>query len=331
MTRKLLALLLVVTLLIAACGDDKESSSDNKKTGTETSQDTQAKSTITISGAFALYPMVQKWADEYKALHPEVEFNISAGGAGKGMSDVLAGAVDVAMVSREIRAEETDQGAVAFAVTKDAVVATVNADNPVLDQLLTVGLTPEKGKAIWIDGEITTWGEVVGSDNDDPISVYTRADSAGAAEVWALFIGGEAQEDLVAGIGMQGDPGLAEAVRQDSMGIGFNNIGFAYDLTTGQAVEGIKVVPVDLNGDGQISDDENFYSDKASVTAAIADGRYPSPPARELYLVTKGEPNAAITAFIRWILTDGQQYVDAAGYVQLADETLQTTLSALPQ
>ncbi|HEX3052045.1 MAG TPA: substrate-binding domain-containing protein [Aggregatilineaceae bacterium] len=330
MTRKLLALLLVAVLLIAACGDDKESSSDNKKATSKDSEDTP-KSTITISGAFALYPMVQKWADEYKALHPEVEFNISAGGAGKGMSDVLAGAVDVAMVSREIRAEETDQGAVGFAVTKDAVVATVNADNPVLDQLLTVGLTPEKGKAIWIDGEMTTWGEVVGSDNNDPISVYTRADSAGAAEVWALFIGGEAQEDLVAGIGMQGDPGLAEAVRQDPMGIGFNNIGFAYDLTTGQAVEGIRVVPIDLNGDGQINDDENFYADKSSITAAIADGRYPSPPARELYVVTKGEPNAAVTAFIRWILTDGQQYVDAAGYVQLADESLQATLNALPQ
>ncbi len=82
--------------LASACGGD---------------DDKEKKETITISGAFALYPMVVQWADEYQKTHKDVQFDISAGGAGKGMSDVLAGAVDVAMVSREVRAEETDQGA----------------------------------------------------------------------------------------------------------------------------------------------------------------------------------------------------------------------------
>jgi len=36
--------------------------------------------TISISGAFALYPITVKWADEFKKLHPNVKFNISAGG-----------------------------------------------------------------------------------------------------------------------------------------------------------------------------------------------------------------------------------------------------------
>ena len=48
----------------------------------------QAKSTgqISISGAFALYPMVVRWADEYRKISPDVRFDISAGGAGKGIS-----------------------------------------------------------------------------------------------------------------------------------------------------------------------------------------------------------------------------------------------------
>ena len=51
----------------------------------------QEKSTgqISISGAFALYPMVIRWADEYKKINPGVRFDISAGGAGKGISDAL--------------------------------------------------------------------------------------------------------------------------------------------------------------------------------------------------------------------------------------------------
>jgi phosphate transport system substrate-binding protein len=308
--------LLIITPLLTSCGNKGKDSKSN--------------TTITISGAFALYPMVVTWSEEYHKLQPDVQFDVSAGGAGKGMSDVLSGAVEIAMVSREVRAEETSQGALAFGVVKDAVVATVNAKNPLLDRLLATGLTPETAAKIWMTQEITTWGGLLGTDDTTQIHVYTRADACGAAEVWALFLGGKAQEDLK-GTAVQGDPGVAEAVRQDTLGIGFNNIGFAYDPSTGAAVEGLRVVPIDLNGDGKITSDEDFYAEKSGVAAAVADGRYPSPPARPLYLVTKGQPNAASTAFLRWVLTDGQAMVDAAGYVKLTDETLQASLGKLGQ
>jgi phosphate transport system substrate-binding protein len=290
----------------------------------------QGEQTITISGAFALYPMVIRWSEEYKALHPDVQFDIQAGGAGKGMSDVLAGAVDIAMVSREVRPEEADQGAIPIGVAKDAVLATINANNPVLDDLLVTGITPEKGAAIWLDGSVTTWGELVGSSNEDEIHVFSRADSCGAAEVWALYLGGEAQEDLT-GIAVQGDPGLAEAVRQDELGIGFNNLNFAYDASTQEPVEGIAVIPMDINGDGQISEDEDFYATKSELTAAIAAGIYPSPPSRTLYLVTKGAASGAAKEFMQWILTDGQEYLEEVGYVNLTDEVLQEGIDTLNQ
>jgi phosphate transport system substrate-binding protein len=315
-TQTILALLLVAALVLAGCGGDDNDAPSSSKT------------TITISGAFALYPMVVKWTEEYNKLHPDVQFDVSAGGAGKGMSDVLAGAADVAMVSREVRKEESDQGALPFAVAKDAVVAVVNADNPALEALLAVGLTPEKGAAIWFADTPGTWGDLVDDDTADEIHVYTRSDAAGAAEMWALFLGGTAQEDLK-GIAVNGDPGLAEAVRQDALGIGYNNIGFAYDPSTGAPVEGLRVVPLDLDGDGQISPDEDFYASKDDITAAIAGGRYPAPPARPLYLVTKGDPNEAVSAFLRWVLTDGQAFVTETGYVQVTEDLLQVGLDGL--
>jgi phosphate transport system substrate-binding protein len=163
---------------------------------------------------------------------------------------------------------------------------------------------------------------LVGSDNQDSINVYTRSDSAGAAEMWSLFLGGQAQEDL-RGTAVNADPGLAEAVRQDPLGIGYNNIGFAYDLATGAPIEGLSIIPIDINGDGQISEDEDFYGTRDELTQAIANRVYPFPPARELYLVTKGEPTAAIAGFYRWVLTDGQAFVAEAGYVALPAERLE--------
>ncbi len=284
--------------------------------------------TITLSGAFALYPMVVKWTEEYADSHPDVAFDIQAGGAGKGMSDMLAGAADIAMVSREVKPEEIAQGAFPIAVTKDAVVATLNANNPALNAVLARGLTPEAAAAIWLSGEAITWGEIAGTDDLTPINVYTRSDSAGAAEMWAKFAGGEAQEDLK-GTGVNGDPALAEAVRQDVQGIGFNNIGFAYDPGSLEQVAGIRVIPLDLNGDGRITPDEDFYARRGDLVAAIADGRYPSPPARVLYLVTKGQPTPAVEEFLRWVLTEGQQFVGDAGYVQLPEAVITQSLGLL--
>ena len=51
----------------------------------------------------------------------------------------------------------------------------------------------------------------------------------------------------------------------------------------------------------------------------VATGRYPSPPARDLNLVTQGQPAGLAKAFIAWVLIDGQDFVDEAGYIYAAE------------
>lgn len=160
------------------------------------------------------------------------------------------------------------------------------------------------------------------------IMVYTRSDACGAAEVWAKYLDNHKQEDL-SGTAVNGDPGLAEAVRQDVLGIGYNNIGYAYDLATGKQVEGLIVLPIDLNENGTVDPDESFYGTKAEVTRAIANGKYPSPPARELYLVTRDQFTGLTRVFVRWILTDGQKFVDPMGYIVLPQDRIKAGLDRL--
>jgi phosphate transport system substrate-binding protein len=204
--------------------------------------------------------MAVKWAEEYRRLHPEVKIDIAAGGAGKGMADALADVVDIGNVSREIYPAEIEKGAWWVSVTKDAVVPTVNAANPLVEQLLATGVAQASFKKIWIDTTAETWGGVAAvgeAGRAAEIHVYTRSDACGAAQVWAEYLGGK-QEDLQ-GTGVYGDPGLAEAVRKDILGIGFNNINYAYDAKTRECIEGIKVLPIDLNGNGAVDPDERFY------------------------------------------------------------------------
>ena len=71
---------------------------------------------IAVSGAFALYPLMLRWADAFSQRQPGVTIDVSAGGSGKGVTDVLAGQVDLGMVSRDLKAPERQHGAVAVAV-----------------------------------------------------------------------------------------------------------------------------------------------------------------------------------------------------------------------
>jgi phosphate transport system substrate-binding protein len=284
--------------------------------------------TLIVSGAWALYPMMVRWGEVFHELHPGVDFDISAGGAGKGMADVLAGAVDIGMVSREIYPEEVDQGAFWVAVTLDAVVPTMCGDNPHLAQVQAQGLTRADFEAMWT-GQITTWGDVIGDpEAQEEIHVYTRSDACGAAETWAAYLGDYKQEDLQ-GVAVYGDPGLATAVSDDTLGVGYNNLNFAYDADTNLPVARLQIIPIDLNENGQVDADEDFYATKSDLMAAIVNGRYPSPPARALHLVTLGQPEGLTKTFIQWVLTDGQEFVEETGYIRLTEEQLQAQLEKL--
>jgi len=302
---KIIMIMLVISIILSACG-----SAHNRN-----------QQRIAVSGAFALYPLMVQWAEVYQAAYPDVRIDVSAGGAGKGMADVLAGAVDIGMVSRDISPEETDLGAYEIAVTRDAVFGTINAGNPYLAEIQKTGMTREILAGIFLTGEITTWGQVIGNPEiTDEIHVYTRSDACGAAEMWVKYVGGKNQEELK-GIGVNADPGVLDAVIKDPLGIGYNNLNYAYDLQSGNPVAGGAVIPLDINGNGMV-DPEEVVDTHTQAVDAVSSGRYPSPPARPLFLVTKGNPTGPALDFITWILNDGQKYIAEAGYIVLTADQL---------
>jgi len=312
--KQALMAVVLIALLIVPVGCGSPSGGSLSGSGSE------LQGTITISGAWALYPLMVRWGEEFQKLHPDVRFDISAGGAGKGMADALSDAVDIGMVSREIYPEEVDKGAFWVSVTKDAVFPTASESNPVWDDLREQGIDRETFVGIYITGEVTTWGQAVGRPEvADPIHIFTRSDACGAAATWAEYLGG-VQEDLL-GIGVYGDPGLLDAVVKDPAGIGYNNLNYVFDMDTGAPLAGVRVVPVDVNGNG-IADPGEVYQTKAQAVSAVANGDYPSPPARDLNLVTQGKPQGLTKGFVVWVLTEGQSFVDEVGYIALSPEKL---------
>ena len=283
-----------------------------------------------IAGNWKMFKTVAEardFAEEFKKIHPNVRIDISGGGAGKGMTDALAKVVDLGMVSRDVHDVEFKKGAVAFAVVKDAVVPTVNAANPLIRDIKAKGLKRNVALSLW-SGKCKTWGNVLGTTSKVPVHVYTRSDACGAAETWAAWFG-KRQEDLE-GTAVFGDPGVASAVQKDKVGIGFNNIAYAYDQKTRRPYAGLAIIPLDVNGNGKIDPEENFYDNSLSLIKAIVSGKYPSPPARNLFLVSNGVPKKPeVIEFIKYILTEGQKYANATGYIGLSKTTINQELAKL--
>jgi phosphate transport system substrate-binding protein len=315
----LLSVLVAASLLLTAC---------SSTTPANNSATDDLSGTISVSGAFALYPMMTIWAEEFTKIHPNVQFDVQGGGAGKGMTDTIAGAVDIGMISRSIKPEEESQGIFWVSVAKDAVFPIVSAQNPYANEIMAKGIPQDVFAKIFVTGEIKAWGEVIGNSSiTDEIHVFTRSDSAGAAEMWAKFAGGSAQDDLK-GIGINGEPAMVDTVIKDPLGIGYGNLNSVFDMTSGTIMTGILIPPIDINKNGQADADE-IYKVKQDAFDAVANGKYPSPPARFENLATKGKPTDLTLAFIEWILTDGQQYLEQAGYVKLTPDQQAESLAKI--
>ena len=302
----------IIMCLFSCTNRDKQTGADKKFRGK-----------ISVSGAFALYPLAVQWSEEFRKIHPHIKFDIQGGGTGKGMADVLSGTVDIAMASRNLNEVEKSKGALGIAVAIDAVVPTFNTGNPYASEIASRGFTKKKFKSLWMDGSVKTWGDVLGNGSREAVEVYTRSDAAGAPETWAHYLEGK-QEDLT-GTGVFGDPGVAEVVSKTKFAVGYNNVNYVYDSKTKKPFPGLGVIPIDLDENGTIDEGENFYGTLDELNAAIAEGKFPSPPARELLFVTNGRPAGfLVKEFLNWALTKGQESVASTGYVPLNDSLIST-------
>lgn len=310
--KKLIGVLLIVSFLLAA-------------KSAVFAQEKELEGTVILSGAWAIYPMAVAWAEAFQTKYPKVKIDVSAGGAGKGAADAIAGLVDIGMVSRDPDPSEIKKGIAPIYILHDAVFPVVSDKNPALADLLRKGVKRQAFIDFYISGIISTWDEVIGRTINKKLHVYTRSDSCGAAQSWAVYLG-KKQEDLK-GVGIYGDPGLLEVARRDPVGIGFNN--FSYIFTRdGTVVQGAKIVPIDSNENG-IADADEVYETREAAIKAIRAGRYPA--TRKNYFFVKGKPQGLVKEFIEFALSDeGTKIVEEVGTsLSLPKEEREKVLAAI--
>jgi phosphate transport system substrate-binding protein len=283
---------------------------------------------FTISGAYALYPLVRKWTDDFMRIHPAVKIVVAAGGTGQGIADLLAKKNQLAMISRPLTDAEQTESIWVVPVAKEGVAPIVSQKNPFLKRILEHGITPEKLIRLFTNGKPMTWGELLDTTLKERAIVYTRADESGAAEVWANFLW-KARTDLK-GIEVVGDEDMIKSIQGNPLAIGFCNFSYAFDTVSGDRRKDIQVLPIDLDFDKTIDKKEVPFTNINKAHRGLWLGFYPKNLTRELTFGSIGKPtDPAILAFLNYTLTTGQTMVAKSGFCELNDVYIKFALDNL--
>ncbi len=317
--------LLVSLLFLFGCGggsqETNQQSDRSQKEGTITGK-------FSISGAYALYPLVRNWADSFMKINPGVTIEISKAGTGEGINYLLAGTIQLAMISRPLTEAEVEEGIWTVPVAKDGVAVIVNQKNPYLKRIFDQGLSPDELIKVFINEKSITWGKLLDTVGLEKVSVFKRADESGAAEVFAGFLFKEST-DLI-GVGLNGDEEMIKRVQENVLSIGFCNFSYAFDAISGDRIKDIQIIPIDLDFDNKIERNEIPFSNLEKVHRGLWLGLYPKNLCRELFIGSYGKPtDKAIVEFLMYVISEGQNEVNESGLCELNNVYVRNSLERL--
>jgi phosphate transport system substrate-binding protein len=237
-------------------------------TGCRSEKAGQAPSKLTLSGASTVAPLMSEVARRFETQNPGVRVDVQMGGSARGVMDARQGLVDIGMVSRDLKPDESDLDA--HLVARDGICIIVHKTNPI------ASLTDEQIVSIYT-GKITHWKDVGGA--DAPIVVVNKAEGRSTLELFLHHFqlkNSDIKAQVVIGDNQQG----IKTVQGSPEAIGYVSIGAAeYAARQGESLRLLPMAGVEASTD------------------SVRNGTFPL--GRTLNLVTKkGQQNELARKFI---------------------------------
>ncbi len=326
-----------------------------------------AQTNITINGAGATFPfpLIDTWRVEYQKVNPNVNLNYQSIGSGGGIRQFTEKTVDFGATDAPLTSSQRSAlpgPAVHIPETIGSVVAAYNVigvpdkglklTGPILADIFLGKITK------WDDPQIKELNPSLPLPSKDIVVVH-RSDGSGTTFVWTDYLSKVSPEwdekvgkgTAVAwptGIAGPGNEGVANAIRGTAYTIGY--VELAYALTTNMQYAYIQ------NQAGNFIE-PSLESTQAAVSASAATlprgeeswetvsmtnapGADSYPIASFSYLLLYNELSTSpqissmekareVVNFVKWAVTDGQEFADDLHYVPLPDEVRQLNLDTL--
>jgi phosphate transport system substrate-binding protein len=325
--------------------------------GTAWSQDT-----LLINGAGATfpYPIYSKWFDEYHKAHGNIQINYQSVGSGAGIKQATEGTVDFGATDGPMNDEQLKtfadkhegSGILHFPTVLGAAVPTYYIPGVTA----ALNFTPEALAGIFL-GSITKWNDpaIAGANKGvnlpaNDIVVVHRSDGSGTTYIWTDYlskvsddwknkVGKGTSVNWPVGLGGKGNEGVTGLIKQTPNSMGYveliyaaqNNIAYGAVKNASGAF-----VKADLAGvSAAAAAFAKTMPDDFRVSITNPPGKtaaYPISSFTWLLIpakITEAAKRDALKGFLKWALTDGQNYAENLSYAKLPKEVIAKELKAI--
>lgn len=298
-----ISLLLTTTALFAQDGSGHPVKQD------ETSATSGNEKVVIITGARFSYTLIQRLIDDYNKLNPDVQIIIESRGSNDPASyDILAEVYDRSDLSSATREY--------VYLARYAVLLVANRTSEFARVYERSGLTTNLIKKIYF------FDPLADRDSEQrikaPFTVYTRLQKAGVPIVFSRKFG-FAQSDINGKSIAGSDEHLLKVLQRDSTGVSYLPVPLIYDLKTRTPIAGLSVLPVDLDNNDRINDQEKFYAtldDVLNNLKTLNPEKTHNLAFGDLHLsVERKNANPNALAFIEWARINAGAYLADYGFL----------------
>jgi len=260
------------------------------------------KTDIVIKGSESEFNLIIFFSSTYKKLHPDINFDITGGGSGKGIEALLKNETHIANSSRSItdgelkEADRNNLNIASYIIAGDAVAIithrAVGVDSLSLNQLKSI-----------FDGSVKNWKEVGGLDL--PIVIFGRDNHSGT---YHYLLDRFHLTNFPSGTSaFSYNYQIINQVETQKGAIGYVSLGAITDLR-GKPYHGVWTVNMYIEGGRACSPFD---------IQAVKYGDYPL--TRPLYQYVKKEVNSTVLDFIKFELRPEQQLnLEKHGYFPIS-------------
>lgn len=266
-----------------------------------------------------LSPLVSRLISEYNKTNPDVKpFFL------EGKPELLPGKSQLLILSDGSLPVSPDS-LWKMAICRDALVPVINSQNPDIKNILEKGISPE-AFGLLKNREGLLWGKLLNDGSNAPVHYLQINDEAIKIRL-AGFLNTDTSSILVNAADAKR---MISIILSDPLAIGFCPVTSVMDQNHKNFISGITILPIDKNGNGHIDSFENIYGNVNDFLHGVWIGKFPSALCSNIYAVKDLKDDNG-TQFLKWILKDGQSYLNAEGYLDLGSTEKEAKLSILEE
>ena len=282
----------------------------------------QAGDSLKIFSTPDLYNLSIKWAEEYNKVYPDKKIKVTNVSDSK-MAGSLIEKGNNGFVSSAYYSEVNSESLWKVIVGHDVIVPVINSKNPYLNEISQHGISPEALASFLNNKDSKNWGTLMKNNQNSPVHYYWINDESVSKGLAGFLKTDPTKQE---GIKVENGESMIAAIQKDPLAIGFCKMVNIIDFNKQTIAENIKLLPLDRNGNGMIDYNEKIYDDFNGFSRGVWIGKYPKTLFSNIYSVSLNPPNNETEiAFMKWVLTDGQQFLYNNGYTDLlASERLST-------